>query len=345
MYYEEFAEDVRARVEKIATEELGECVVNIRNVVKNNSVRRKAISIVKKDEKATPTIYIREYYDDYKEGRDIDDICDEIFETYKKCVKSFYEEIEIGDFLDFDRVKDRVYIKLINRKMNKVLLRDVPSKEYLDLNIVYYVSLTGVNDSSATVLVHNHHLKHWNLTPKQLHEIACKKTLEQLNPVILSMEEIIKDMVLDNILANEDILEEENVYEEDSEQRDELVSEETVYGGKTKEEIDAMVQEEIDKVKRTRPMEMYVLTNEKKTFGAACILYPGVLKDFAIEKDMDFYVIPSSVHEVILVPKKKSNASKLNDILNDVNKNNLDPVEMLSDHIYEYSVELDEVTI
>ena len=60
---------------------------------------------------------------------------------------------------------------------------------------------------------------------------------------------------------------------------------------------------------------------------------------------MDFYVIPSSVHEVILVPKKKSSASKLNDILNDVNKNNLDPVEMLSDHIYEYSVELDEVTI
>ena len=89
MYYEEFTEDVRERVEELIQEEIPECIVTVRNVVKNNSVRRKALSFVVKDEKATPTIYLREFYEDYKEGRFIDDICEEIIDTYKRGLNRF----------------------------------------------------------------------------------------------------------------------------------------------------------------------------------------------------------------------------------------------------------------
>ena len=75
------------------------------------------------------------------------------------------------------------------------------------------------------------------------------------------------------------------------------------------------------------------------------MMYPNVLKDFANEQDVDLFIIPSSVHEVILVPKEGGSAKRLNEILNDVNQNSVDPIEILSNRIYSYSRELDEVVI
>lgn len=62
MNYEKFVKEVKRGVEDIVEKELGEGVVVVRNVLKNNNVRRKAISIVRKEEVATPTIYLRNYF-------------------------------------------------------------------------------------------------------------------------------------------------------------------------------------------------------------------------------------------------------------------------------------------
>ena len=50
------------------------------------------------------------------------------------------------------------------------------------------------------------------------------------------------------------------------------------------------------------PYPMFVLTNESNLFGAACIIYPNLLQHYAAEAQTDFYILPSSIHEVILVP-------------------------------------------
>lgn len=327
MYYEEFAEDVRARVEEMAQEDIPDCVVTIRGVVKNNSVRRKALSIVRKDEKATPTIYLREFYEDYKEGRDLEDICEEIYDTYKSGLDRFKDEINMEEFLDFDKIKDQIYFKLINQEMNAMLLKDVPWRAYLDLGIVYYVSVLA-DDCTATVLIHNEHIANWRLTEKELYEVAYENTLEKRKACILNMKDIIKDMVIERITGSTDIL-----------------AEDVEYNGKTKEEIEEMVDEEISRVKKRQPMDMFILTNDIKTNGAICMMYPNVLKDFANEQGVDLFVIPSSVHEVILVPKKDGSAKRLNEILNDVNQNSVDPIEILSNRIYSYSRDVDEVVI
>ena len=60
--------------------------------------------------------------------------------------------------------------------------------------------------------------------------------------------------------------------------------------------------EEVD-LKDYVPSDMYVLTNESKLNGAACILYENVLYVFAQKLGADLYILPSSVHEVILLPK------------------------------------------
>lgn len=95
--------------------------------------------------------------------------------------------------------------------------------------------------------------------------------------------------------------------------------------------------EEVD-LKDYVPSDMYVLTNESKLNGAACILYENVLYDFAQKLGADLYILPSSVHEVILLPKLSMfEKDELVNRVKEVNTEGVAADEVLSDHVYEYN--------
>lgn len=95
--------------------------------------------------------------------------------------------------------------------------------------------------------------------------------------------------------------------------------------------------EEVD-LKDYVPFDMYVLTNESKLNGAACILYENVLYDFAQKLGADLYILPSSVHEVILLPKLSMfEKDELVNMVKEVNTEGVAADEVLSDHVYEYN--------
>lgn len=80
-----------------------------------------------------------------------------------------------------------------------------------------------------------------------------------------------------------------------------------------------------------------VLTNERRVHGAACILYPGMLEKIAGRKGKSFYIIPSSIHEVILLEKTgEETTAELKKMIYDVNRSHVAPEEVLSDHLYFY---------
>lgn len=86
------------------------------------------------------------------------------------------------------------------------------------------------------------------------------------------------------------------------------------------------------------PSDMYVLTNESKLNGAACILYENVLYDFAQKLGEDLYILPSSIHEVILLPKLSMfEKDELVNMVREVNTEGVAADEVLSDHVYEYN--------
>ena len=86
------------------------------------------------------------------------------------------------------------------------------------------------------------------------------------------------------------------------------------------------------------PSDMYVLTNETKINGAACILYDNVLYDFAQKLGKDLYILPSSIHEVILLPKLPIfEKNELINMVREVNTEGVAADEILSDNVYEYN--------
>lgn len=83
---------------------------------------------------------------------------------------------------------------------------------------------------------------------------------------------------------------------------------------------------------------MFALSNKQHVNGCGCILYPHVLENFAQSIRSDLFILPSSLHEVILVPFiKETDADALAEIVKYVNRHELSQEEFLSDHVYCYS--------
>lgn len=82
---------------------------------------------------------------------------------------------------------------------------------------------------------------------------------------------------------------------------------------------------------------MYILTNRDKMYGAAVTLYPGALQEARRVLGEDFYVLPSSIHETILVKKSMGcSPIELRAMVRAVNREEVEPEEQLSNEVYEY---------
>lgn len=79
---------------------------------------------------------------------------------------------------------------------------------------------------------------------------------------------------------------------------------------------------------------LYVLTNKKAVYGASCILYPGLMEEIYHCLGA-YYVLPCSVHEVIIAPDHEAlTPTGLADIVHNVNREVLEQEDYLSDNIY-----------
>jgi len=83
--------------------------------------------------------------------------------------------------------------------------------------------------------------------------------------------------------------------------------------------------------------EMYVLSNTHNVEGATTLLYPGVLEEISKAFGKDLVVLPSSLHEVIIVPKGEGmDAADFKHMVNEVNLTQVDAHEVLSNNVYEF---------
>lgn len=91
---------------------------------------------------------------------------------------------------------------------------------------------------------------------------------------------------------------------------------------------------------------MYILTNKQELNGASALLYGDILKDFANKKGADMYILPSSIHEVIMVPADRINdPTKLLSIVHDVNTTVVSIGDVLSDSVYYYDRKKDQILV
>ncbi|MBR5973851.1 MAG: hypothetical protein IK020_01575 [Clostridiales bacterium] len=90
--------------------------------------------------------------------------------------------------------------------------------------------------------------------------------------------------------------------------------------------------EEEDDMKAPR---IYLATYDAAFHGASVILQTDVLLDFAKEKSMDFYVMPVSTHEILLIEQREDvNNAVLFEMLESINSDDRIPENMISEEVY-----------
>lgn len=91
-------------------------------------------------------------------------------------------------------------------------------------------------------------------------------------------------------------------------------------------------------------LPMYVLTNQEKVYGAAAMLYSEHMKKLAERWQTDLLILPSSIHEVLLLPDDGQNEYAFyRQMVEEVNTTQVEPEEVLSYSLYRYCREKAEI--
>lgn len=285
MTYHQFIQAVELRVKEEAPEKVR---VAIHTARKNNGAYRKGILLSEQNVNISPTIYLEEYYKQFRQGMSVEKIAEEILALYQKIrFKKSWKEDPLSDY---ERIKERIVYRLVNYNANSMVLADTPHVRYLDLAIVFYVLLEVNGYGTASMMIENRHLKEWAMSKDRVYAQACKNTGYLLPYEFQTMRAVIEGIT----------------GEEESE---ESIDDEGIY----------------------------VLSNNLRSYGAAVILYPGRLVQIGEYLQEDYYVLPSSVHETIIIPESMAPGKEmLSAMVEEINHTQVDAEEVLSDQAYFY---------
>lgn len=327
MQYDHFLTYIQHTFEEIMGPDVP---VKVQSVLKNNNVHLDALTILPKGEQAAPSIYLNDYYRLYQRGTSLPSIIHEIHDIYENSKGSFC--INTENILNFSCARSLVSYKLINYKANEELLKSVPHIPYLDLAIVFYLLLDSDSAGDATALITNEHLTLWETDLDALYALAAHNTPILLEIRFMSLERLMHALIM------EDLKEEALHYKEEQQISDEgMLSDQT---------LSLMADDILDQYMEgnERP-DMFVMTNSSRCNGAAVLLYEKALKRAAEKTGGNFYILPSSIHEVILLPDREGiEAKDLAAMVTDINAHDVAVTERLSNTIYYYDADEDLIS-
>lgn len=215
-------------------------------------------------------------------------------------------EINPGNIMNYDIAKHNLFIRVSNAEMNQETLQNVPHQIHEDLAITYHIAVSMDEENGmASTLVNNNMLKSYGITQEQLHEDAMKNAPILMPATVCSMAEVMKKMMMSDMLA----------------------------AGMDEETMEAMLAD----LPAAEDMPMTVVSNERGLNGAASLFYPDQMDKVAEKIGGDYYILPSSIHEQLVVPDDGNMSSvDLGNMVREVNATQVSPAERLSDEVYHY---------
>lgn len=285
--------------------------IELHPVTKNNGIKLDGIIIRRKNECISPNIYLNSYFDEYKMGKPISRIMEEIAKQYFMVEKD--HKIQVDNLLDYHAIKNRLILRLVNYDKNKELLERCPHKRYLDLAITYRYMAEKDERGIASSLISYEEFSNWGIDEEELYQVALFNTMREFPWHMESIATVILDC-LKRTLPDDTHREIES----------EIATLEENSGG----------------------VNMFVLSNDSELNGASCILYDSVIRNFARLQERNVIVLPSSIHEVILVPEEEdTDVEFLQDLVLEANQSAVGLIDLLSNHIYYYNRETDSMNI
>ena len=311
MNFEEFKQEVMDNIKDHLPEKYEDANVSVNEVMKNNETLS-GLTIRTDDVNVTPTIYLEGFFREYEDGTSMDEILDNIAEVYQN--HALDHDFDVSQITDYEKVEDKIIPRVVGIEGNDELLANRPHELVAeDLAIIYAVDLGTGPDGGMSVPITNSLMEQYGISQEELHETAMRNMDENMDITFKGMNEVMAEMMMPQMLE--------------------------MTGGDeqaAKDMLDSMVPPE---------EAMYVVSNEEKLNGAVAVFDQKTMDDIAEKVGGDFYVLPSSIHEALVVPMTEDgpDRAQLESMVREVNETQVAPQDRLSDNVYAYDAQEHEL--
>ena len=276
-------------------------------VTKNNGINLTGLNVHRKGNTISPTFYLENFYEFYEHGTSVEKIITILVDGYTRYEVN--EDVDFGYIGDYQQVKPKVLCKLINYSKNAELLENAPYIKVMDLAVVFFVLVSHEKMGNGSILIKNDVFSAWGISLETLYNDALSNTRELMGFELRDIKSVLINLLVKRSDNGED------------------------------------VSELIDQLEKSEEVPMYVLSNKECQYGAVCMLYEDMLLEFASKIDEDLYILPSSVHELIIVPSEGyADPVNLVSMVRQVNAEQVSPDEVLSDNVYRFDRAKGKVT-
>lgn len=283
-------------------EKIMECHLEIKCTVKNNGVVLTGIEFKDSDINIAPIVYMEGYYKVFQNGSSMSELIHRLYEEYKRFKVT--ESINLLYLMNFENIKDRISYILVNHDMNKDMLEEYPHTDFLDLAKLYVINISDLKEGTATIKISHALLCLWDKSIEEIDMIATENT-ERLFPIQADrLDMIVKAMMLQG-------LGEDNI----------------------SEDMQSWLLSADDSM-------LYVVTNHLMVNGAGVMCYRNVIKNLADKLNSDLYILPSSLHEILVIATEGQDSEYLKTMVYTINRSkDISKEIILSDNVYLYSRE------
>ena len=317
MNYQEFKEFVAGNIKEYLPDKYQDADVQIREVTKNNNLKLDGLTVELSGQNATPTIYLNGFYEQHVAGRQMEEIMGSLAEVRE--AHDIEQNISVEKFLNFEEVKDAITFQVVGTDANRDRLQNMPHRIEKDMALIYQIFLKKGEDGLAAIPISNDMMEKMGVEEGILHDAAMENTPREFPAVFQSMVIVMREIMRKDFMGFN---------------LDELTEDDGL-----KEFLEYLLEESMEEIEQEHT-PMYVLTNEDKLNGAAALFYPEVQEQIAEQMGGDYFVLPSSVHEVLIVPDNgESDYRELRAAVNEINGTQVPPDEVLTGEVYSYDKE------
>lgn len=317
MGYEEF----KAMLLKLLQEKMGSDIeVRFKMLRKNNGTQVEAVALLGGDVLA-PAPHVKDLYELYQQhGNDgVFEACiNMIGQLYASADKPHVEKI-IKRWEDLeDELKDNIMPVLINKKWNEGTLENTVYREFLDFAVILRVCVLETPEESGTIRVDKDILDIWGVSERELWDTAFRN-LNNERFVVEDFERVIEKILEDSVMEGVDMPLEPRTLKNEPQETG----------------LEKQTAPEKDFLTGGIGTFQYILTNSKRSYGAAGMLRTDLLQAVAEKEGCSLFILPSSVHEVLLLPDRGLfPAEKLKETVGAINQEYVEDADRLSDNIY-----------
>ena len=301
MNFEQFVEDVKAEIKHYLPEEFQDAQID---VLQHNKLNESylGMTVRKDDQTIAPTVNLEHYYEMFQA---FDENLDIVMQQVADLVTLKPIHLDLSLFTNYEVAKEHLFIRVSDAERNGEILTGLPHRRVENLAITYHIVAEIGEEGIGSTPVTNRMLNGFGITEEQLHQDA----LDNSPKIFPAKVEAMSSMM------------------------DKMMREDMRRAGMTEEEIDLY----FENMGLNDPNPLTVVTNEHQTNGAAVLFYPGQMEKLGESVKGDFFILPSSTHEVLILPDDGGMTyQELKAMVMEINSTQVSPEDRLADEVYHY---------